>query len=180
MTTDRERCCANCGGWDQSSEEWEHTSWKDSLYQRVIEDFACDEERWEKWKKEREEAGNPLSGRSIQQASCLGLGWGKWGSCNWNYGRGKAILCWDEKRGYHAPLYKYLVSAHDFGCTEWRLKIEREPTLSFSPVLEEATEVVKCLGCGGEITLYMQRYDPTGQEYWEGECKDCEVKWVRS
>ena len=180
MTTDVKRCCGNCGGWDRSSEEWEHTQWKDYLYRRVVEDFDHDKERWKKWQKEREESGRPLNGCSMLQASCLGLGWGNWGCCNQDFGRGKAILCWDEKRGYRAPLYKHLITAHNFCCTEWRLKVEREPTISPSPVLEKATEVMQCPRCEYKVTLYLQQYAPTGQEYWEGECKGCAVKWTRS
>lgn len=118
--TDMGKCCANCTAWERSSEEWEHARWRSHLYQQIIADFKDDKERWEAWAKEKKEKGGELKGRSMLQASCLGLGWGKWGCCNWNFGRGKAILCWDEKRGYQAPLYKHLITAHDFCCSEWR------------------------------------------------------------
>jgi hypothetical protein len=176
MTT-VERSCANCGGWDRSSEEWEHTQWKDHLYRQVIEDIEHDEAQRETVMEER---GGKLTGGSMPQASCLGLGWGKWGCCNWNFGRGKVILCWDEKRGHDAPLYRHLVTAHDFCCIEWQLKVERGPTINRSLVLEEATEIMRCPGCEGEIILYLQRHMATGQEYWKGECKSCKVQWVRS
>lgn len=177
MTTEAKRCCANCGAWDRSSEEWEHTQWKTQLYKRIMEDQESDEKQQRETEWER---GRKLKGRSMLQASCLGLGWGQWGVCNLAFGRGKAILCWDEKRGYHAPLYEHLVTAHDFCCSEWTLPVEREPTLSFSPILEEVTETIKCPGCGDGVTLHLQRYEPTGQEYSNGECKNCKVLWTRS
>jgi len=120
--TDVERCCANCAWWDRSSEEWKHKRWRDYLYREVIQDFEGDEVNRRQAERER---GEPM-GRSLLQASCLGLGWGKWGCCVRDFDRGKAILCWDEKRGHNAPLHKHLVTAHDFCCSEWGLKSERE------------------------------------------------------
>ena len=127
---DAKRCCANCGGWDRSSEEWEHATWRGSLYRRIVEDIEFDARQKKDWKEER---GEPI-GHSMRETSCLGLGWGNWGCCCWDFGRGKAILCWDEKRGYAAPLYRHLVTAQDFCCTEWMLKVEKEPC----PEKEEA------------------------------------------
>lgn len=125
MTTDVERCCANCAAWDRSSEEWEHKQWRDYVYRRVIEDIEHDKVQKEAWPDRWKRDGKPI-GRTMREASCLGLGWGKWGVCCRDFGRGKLILCWDEKRGYNAPLYRYLVTAHDFGCLEWRPKAEEE------------------------------------------------------
>jgi len=141
-----------------------------------MEDLERDEAQREAGEQELE---RKLQGPTMLQASCLGLGLGKWGSCNWCFGRGKAILCWDEKRGHKAPLYRYLVTAHDFCCSEWRLNPEREPTINLLPGVPEATETMNCPTCGSTVTLYLQRDEPTGQEYWEGACKNCQAKWTR-
>ena len=94
-----ERCCANCARWQRSTEEWEHSQWNRWLYRRVIQDAKDDEERWERLAKEYEERhGEKLEERSLHQASCLRLGWGNWGWCAASCERGKALLCWDERR----------------------------------------------------------------------------------
>ena len=121
MMTGTQRSCANCGWWDRSSEEWEHHQWRKYLYHEVMEDFERDEAQR---KVAEKELGRKLTGCSMLQASCLGLGWGNWGCCCRDFGRGKAILCWDEKRGHRAPLHKHLVTAHDFCCAEWGMIVE--------------------------------------------------------
>lgn len=177
-----ERCCANCSRWERSALEWEHRGWHRGLYCRVVEDAKEEEAGRESRAREYEEIhGEKLEPevQSMNQASCLGLGWGNWGACNQDFGRGKALLCWDERRGYHAPLCRYLLTAHDHYCREWELLVDLNKMPKVAPSEDGSQESFQCPACGVVMTLLLHVHLPTKQEYWKGQCDSCGTRWVR-